>query len=196
MQTQSQLSRCSQSNAEDRLINKMNYYRHMEPEREWSFLFRRIRNFSTKEEAFGLGLKVKVGICQLVKPREDIPGRGDYRQRGRRKFYKSEKAKVVWSGLYTGCKEEDIEQKAWRERDEAYQMDFNLMLSMVAIFFLAMRSCLSSGVTWQDLHVRKATDSAGQMHWKCLDRESFVSIEGDNNFANPSLKKIQDYKTF
>lgn len=34
MQTQSQLSRCSQSNGEDRLINKMHYYRHKEPKRK------------------------------------------------------------------------------------------------------------------------------------------------------------------
>lgn len=83
MQAQAQLSGCSQSNGEDRLINKMHHHRHMDPMREWSFLSRKIRNLSTKEETLGLGLKGGVGICQLVKAGEGVSGRGDCRQRGR-----------------------------------------------------------------------------------------------------------------
>lgn len=56
-----------------------------------------------------------MGICQLVKAGESIPGRGNYRQRGRRQFHKFENPKVLWSGWYTGYKGEDVEQKGWRE---------------------------------------------------------------------------------
>lgn len=68
MQTQSLLSRCSHSNGEDRVINKMWYDRHMEPKREWLFLLRRIRNLDTDEETFELGLKEGVVVVNWFDP--------------------------------------------------------------------------------------------------------------------------------
>lgn len=112
-----------------------------------------------------------MGICQLVKAGESIPGRGNYRQRGRRQFHKFENPKVLWSGWYTGYKGEDVEKKAGERHGIQFQMNLDIRLNMVVTFLLVTRGHsrgLSSGVAWPDLCFRKITNSIGQMHWKCL----------------------------
>lgn len=37
-------------------------------------------DLGTEEEMFGLGLKGRVGICQLIKAGEGFPGRGYYKE--------------------------------------------------------------------------------------------------------------------
>lgn len=71
-QTQSS-SQDAQSNEEDRLINKIRYHGLVEPNSD----------VGMEEEIFRLGLKARVGICQLIKAEGRLP-RQRVLQRGRR----------------------------------------------------------------------------------------------------------------
>jgi len=80
----------------------------MELKRESLFFLMKIRKLGTEEGIFEVEFEGRVGIYQLIKSGEGIPGRKNYRKIGRRQFHKFEKQKVLWSGWYTVCKGKDV----------------------------------------------------------------------------------------